>query len=217
MSTWRLLQQSFLLGEVLTISTWLEATDHGYTSNLLSHNDEIVVHTRGRSPSQLDGTKLCYNGHTLKFYVNVTPGLCNFCDVCGREDIEPPENVYRCAACDFDACNSCYAGRSQASSSIACSNSYTRLFLHSPRVPQFKSAMRFSSCAQDDSRRTNTRGCKQATSSIPFGNLYSRAKVTLVTPLESKQFSGASLSTSLSISRAKFSPDRPGAHIDGSS
>lgn len=62
----------------------------------------------------------CPHGHQLQPYVNQVAGSCNHCDRCGRRRIAPPEQIYRCAECDYDVCAACC--RPSPSPSPSCLN-----------------------------------------------------------------------------------------------
>lgn len=63
----------------------------------------------------------CPQGHLLTIYVhNTTQG--NFCNMCNRKGICPPECVFRCQECDYDLCESCYKSPQAPISCRNCGN-----------------------------------------------------------------------------------------------
>mmetsp|Transcript_26527 Transcript_26527/g.87966 ORF Transcript_26527/g.87966 Transcript_26527/m.87966 type:complete len:672 (-) Transcript_26527:110-2125(-) len=68
-------------------------------------------------PALVEGARMCDKGHELIAYTRpADKSGSNICDECGREEILPPEEIRRCAVCDFDLCLQCYELRGTGSS-----------------------------------------------------------------------------------------------------
>eukprot|EP00930_Biecheleria_cincta_P087641 TRINITY_DN76871_c0_g1_i1.p1 TRINITY_DN76871_c0_g1~~TRINITY_DN76871_c0_g1_i1.p1 ORF type:complete len:644 (-),score=104.49 TRINITY_DN76871_c0_g1_i1:91-2022(-) len=89
---------------------------------------DALEDTLNSTSSLVDTTNVFYHqqcpqGHPLTIYVHSGTGG-NFCNMCNRKGICPPECVFRCQDCDYDLCESCYQSAQAPISCSSCGNHY---------------------------------------------------------------------------------------------